>query len=127
MDKPVKHTHRNDFLITVFVLTLVAAVVFRASPIALVSLSLLNLYQIRQSRGPLTGTSKQRCKCFWGFHDWRLFAYITDPAWRLIWRCHWCKAECLTPDTHAGRVECDQLLPPYQPDTGPHTGATTRL
>lgn len=83
--------------------------------------SLINLYLLMQERGPLTGTPMQRLKCFFGFHDWRLFAFTSDP-WRLIWRCHRCASEHLTPDTHAKRVESDRQLP-----AGAATGKTVPL
>lgn len=90
----------------------------------LVILSLLAAYQRQQERGPLSGTLKQRLKCFFGFHDWRLLTLTTDP-WRILWRCHWCQCECLTPDTHAKRAELDHQIPSL-PER-PATGKTVRL
>lgn len=89
--------------------------------LVLIGIGLLDLYHSWQTQGPLTGTLSQRLKCVIGRHDYRLLAFTTDP-WRIIWRCHWCQHEHLTPDTHAKRVELDRQMP-----FRPATGKTVRL
>lgn len=69
---------------------------------------------------------KQRLKCFFGFHDWRLFGFFPDPAWRIVWRCHRCAVEQLTPNTRAKRKKVDRVLPALKDDC-PATGTTVRL
>lgn len=52
---------------------------------------------------------KQRIKCLFGFHDWRLHDMTRQPV-RLLWRCKRCALDRWTPQTKRDQALVDWLF-----------------